>query len=101
MLGEVFENRLQMATRQTIDSMKFISWIDAYQQQRGHSGAPPRSGGEPGIHKPGPWLWIPGCHAARGPRNDVAYDSNFKVAILGVFCSGTSACVDNPITNEL
>src|SRR5262245_23614608 len=36
----------------------------------GHSGAP-RSG-EPGIHTPGQWLWIPGSLAALGPRNDRA-----------------------------
>src|SRR5262245_42479793 len=34
----------------------------------GHSGAP--QSGEPGIHTPGPRLWIPGSLAALGPRND-------------------------------
>src|SRR5882757_5358298 len=48
-----------------------------------HSGAPQRrqvyaacvnlaACGEPGIHIPDPWLWIPGALATLEPRNDAA-----------------------------
>jgi len=56
-----------------------------------HSGAPPHIGccrcahrivpisgkpeigcGEPGIHNPGRWLWIPGSPPSVAPRNDQA-----------------------------
>jgi hypothetical protein len=36
-------------------ALLFENWIEKIAR---HSGAP-RSG-EPGIHNPGPWLWIPG-----------------------------------------
>src|SRR5437899_1848907 len=35
-----------------------------------HSGAPERSGGEPGSILPDLWLWIPGSRPAAEPRND-------------------------------
>src|SRR6266571_9346091 len=63
-------------------------------QQLRHSGAP-RSG-EPGIHNPGLWLWIPGSRPSASPRNDATYDSNLGIALLGRLAKMTSSSAAPP-----